>query len=218
MKNKFINASLIAIALTAITFTSFATVIKVDVGLSGQQVQVGFEELSAGLSDTNASTILSNGIGLTLEGFGAAKGFRDRGDVTEVFGDLAEDFFHAADSIKVTLTGLAAGTYIFTSWHHDSDYTQSSANIDVSGNMLASNILATTGKIPSSIGSRNFYFTSTGTGTDIISFIEQNSVRNGVSSVILSGFSVESVPEPAALALMGLGLLGLCLSRRRKIL
>jgi hypothetical protein len=212
MKNKILKSTILGLALSFASLSANATLISVDVGANGQQLQSGFD----GLTDTLTGTF--GAIGVTLTGSGT-EGLRDRGDVTGPLGDLAEDFFFATTSITLTLENLAAGNYSFTSWHHDAQNTQSFLNI-ISSGTSAMNFQATTGFSPSSIASGTVAFTSDGIGSDTIQFTTSSTVRGGASAVILSGFSVESVSvsEPPALAILGLGLAALGFSRRKKVL
>lgn len=208
MRNKFINAVLISLVFAATSLTANATIIRVDIGVQGQDIQSdGFEELN-GFNGT------FSGIDVALSGIGT-KGFRNRNDVTNILGDLTEDFFFATNSITLTFDNLTAGNYSFTSWHHDRDYTQSFLNINSSGTDVL-NFQASTGHNPLSIASGTILFTSDGVGSDTIQFTTSSKVRGGASAVILSGFTVQSVPEPTTLAIFALGIIGLASRRLKK--
>jgi hypothetical protein len=187
---------------------SNAALIFVDVGATGQQLENGF----AGL--TNATSGTFNGVSIAILGDGT-QDFRDRGDVTGLYGDLGEDFFFATTSITLTFANLAAGDYRFTSWHHDAEYEQSFLSINSSGTN-ALNFQPTTGYNPSEITSRTVFFSSNGSNSDIITFTENSEVRGTNSAVILNGFTIAKVPEPSTIVILALGFLGLAARRFKK--
>lgn len=210
---RFLGGLLIAAASTVPSMAS-ATVLKVDVGLVGQDIQSGFVGLSGASTSTSASGTFG-GVGVAIAGLNTA-GFRDRGDLTNALGDLAEDFFFSTTRINLTLTNLAAGNYSLTSWSHDQSFVQSTHKITFNGTDLLSGIVATTGTSPTAIGFGSVSFYSDGMGSDVFSFIETSNAARGDTAVILNGFTLQSVPEPGTVALLGLGLLGLALRRQRQ--
>lgn len=206
MKLRAIKLFFVAIACSIASLSANAAIINVDIGADGQQVQTGYEELTQVFLGT------FDGVSITLSGVGT-QGFRDRGDVNGVLGDLAEDFFFATTSITLVFENLAAGNYSFTSWHHDSDYTQSFLNI-ISSGTSALNFQATTGNNPGSFTSGTAFFSSDGSGTETIQFTTASKVRNNASAIILNGFSVTEVTAPASLSVFLLGFIGMALRRK----
>jgi len=204
-----VGCALIA-TVSALPSISSATLLNVDFGETGQDIQSGFVGLSG-----STSAISATGTGFTIAGTGTSMGFRDRGDVTNAIGNLVEDFYFANSQITLTFSNLTAGNYSLTSWFHDTSYVQSVLKINVNSVDLLTGLSATAGFSPASIGTGTVNFYSDGVGDDVVSFIETSEPRQG-SAVILNGFSLQSVPEPASIALLGLGLVGLAVSRKRK--
>lgn len=128
--------------------------------------------------------------------------------------------------IDITLSGLPAGTYDWTSIHHDTENVFTNFNVYVDGALDGSGYQndSTTGGNPSSgtesPGPANTYDTTfTSTGANVVIRFEPlsgelgNAVHNQLFA--LNGFQLEQVPEPSTGIL---GLLGatLMLRRRRK--
>jgi len=194
--------------------------LKVDIGANGHDVQSGFYSFprgsSAGADDETQRFLSSFGndgtVDVTLTN---ANVFRDRpGDVTHPLGDLTEDFFAHQDNMTLTLSGLSAGEYRITTYHHDV-----TVNHDVIGVRLtdANNTATdlgltvdqTTGTNPADVASLGFAFEADGVNDVAIQFFEVNSL--GTPSIVLNGFDLTSavIPEPATLAVLGLAVAGL---------
>lgn len=108
-----------------------ADVLGVDVGLSGQEVQFGFEEFSASGSGDKSETFtssLGNANSVTLE-FTGTNGWRDRGDTVHPIGDVAEDIVFDSASLPVTISNLKAGTYYVRTYHHDTPHDHGDINL-----------------------------------------------------------------------------------------
>lgn len=215
---RFLGGLLIA-AFSVLPSIGSATLLKVDLGQTGQDVQAGFVDISG--SANTVSVFYFSGIGISISG-DAGSGYRKTGNpgprpqMTGALGDLAEDFFFSNTGIQLKFTGLTAGNYSFTSWSHDSGFIQSTYKIAVNGTDLLSGITATTGASPAVISSSTLSFYSDGVGSDDFLFFETANAQRGDTAVILNGFTLQSVPEPGTVALLGLGLLGLAASRKRK--
>ena len=127
------------------------------------------------------------------------------------FGAWAGD---EANGAVLTLTDLGVGTHTITFivGHSDSgrilnmDYAVAATD-GFSGN-TASNAIAS----GSLHGVYQLVFSTTDASADVV--LTLNSTSGGGGNAWVSGYIVETVPEPGSLALLGLG--GLCLIKRRR--
>jgi PEP-CTERM motif len=166
--------------------------------------------------------------------------WRDRGDSTSTqpLTWLGEDFVkNNGGVIRVTLGGLPAGDYTVTSYHDDPDNTQSN-NIgvfvtdatgsaqqrndfgDASANIPGANTAEQVNNLTTDImnaSAATFNIRSNGTDPVLIVFDGRLSTQVPIDiETPFNGMSIEVVPEPGTLGLLGLGALGL-LARRRRV-
>lgn len=128
--------------------------------------------------------------------------------------------------LDITLGGLPAGVYSWTSIHHDTENVHVNFNVYVDGILDGSGFQnsSSTGGSPANPnltpGPANTYDTSfTSTGADVTIRFEPLSgqIANAVHNQLfaLNGFQLEQIPEPSAglLGIFGLALIGM---RRRR--
>lgn len=220
-----------------------APAVAVDFGDVNQSVQAyhkAFAEGSGGdINFTGPATMsydtpVANGGNLTVtiatdNSATHSLDFRDRGAVTYTDPDLGSIGSLLQDQVKnqngdliLTLTGLAAGQYEMTSWHHDQSggATNNILNILVSdavglGRDVADGLVVSGGSTPALATHATYSIFSN--GVDPITITFHNADTNGDLETPLNGFQIQAIPAPAALP-AGLALLGLAgLRRRRRI-
>ena len=141
---------------------------------------------------------------------------RDRGNPTgSPLAGLLADAFKKNGDITMTLTGLAAGEYEITTYHHDAlDGGDATFDILVDGELKAEDVGVTFGgNLSGGFSSRTFRFTAT--GSDVVFLFD----RQSAGEVFLNGFDLHlipaAIPEPASLALLGLSGVAMLIGRRR---
>jgi hypothetical protein len=183
------------------------------------------------LSSGGAATITINNLDTNGSGVGGID-WRDRGDSSssDPLVLLGEDFVkNNGGIVRLTLSGLAAGTYNATSYHIDPGFTQSQniqvfldegsgfSNTGAVGNSFVSaggvNGL-TTALVQSTAA--NFQFTTDG-NTDVVVVFDGRTDpgvgENGETP--LTGFNFTLIPEPSSAILSLLGGLAFIVRRRR---
>ncbi len=127
--------------------------------------------------------------------------------------DLLRDWYGSipGDTIDMDLT-LSAGQYLLRTYHHDALYYSGQATLtitDADGTSAAGTVAGTTGGSPTAIGMFSTLIRSDGI----------NPVELDYSALTaqfgINGFTLQVVPEPSALLLALVGMLGLLPRRRR---
>jgi MYXO-CTERM domain-containing protein len=237
-----IRITLALIAGLAITASAQAAVVDINLSRSGTPSETGFTNWETG-DNSLPSDLLVGGLTLSVEAAGINAGSTlrsiDRGGNDGYAGSLAsltqtwwgqrQTSTGPGGYITIDISGLAAGDYIFTSWHIDHEdqtgimkiefsdddgasFTDVATNLDLLN--VAGNANAPAENATEPLES-SFNFTST--GADIQIRFTNTSVDGEGSSgafALVNGFSI-AVPEPASAAM---GLLGLTLiaGRRRR--
>lgn len=198
----------------ASTFNAFSSPGSGDAGIGGTSTRTFSTDYAVGGTLTvSAKSETSNNLD-----------FCDRGDVTgSLVGDVIEDQIkNQVGGVELTLTDLAAGTYLMTTWHHDASGGAAGNLIDIlvsdalsSNRLVTDDLLTTGGFAPSAIASATFEIVSDGVNPIVILFDDANAAGNSDRETALNGFQLVLVPEPATAAMLALGIPG-ALARRRR--
>lgn len=120
-------------------------------------------------------------------------------------------------TLVLQFTGLTAGLYDMSSFHHDAgnvlrNFALYVTDVQGTNRQLFANQVPTTGYAINSIANPAYQIQSDGTNPVTLYF----HVRTGTASneIWLNGFTLSIIPEPASMALLGLG--GLLILPRRK--
>lgn len=145
----------------------------------------------------------ATGVESSFDGFVA-----ESGSYFAALGDTTNSFPYG--TISQTLSTTAGQTYNLGYWLASDGATPNYFDASWNGSIISSSALT---NIPSS-GYVHYQFTVTGTGSDTLTFNEQNYHSYlALDNVSLTSSSA-SVPEPGTLALLGLGLAGMAVRRK----
>jgi len=117
------------------TIAPFGDYLKVDIGPSGQRVEPGYQAFTGPAANTNGTAVGPLAVtaidGATINMTVSGVDWRDRGSAPGVsLGRVGEDLVkHNTSTITVTLDGLPAGAYQFTSYHRDPGTDQTPAAV-----------------------------------------------------------------------------------------
>lgn len=228
MKNAVIGSAMAATVLLLSASSAFATAINVQFGAaSASQQQTGAAVIGAAGDYWNYSNVTSatnslvntsqaaTGVSLTFASSGvytaAAGAFAFSGTP---YAKLMQGYLYGAgtSSITLTLKGLASGQGYSLDFYTQGDNNSSgrSSTVTVNG-ITATSTQTNTGTFIQG----NNYLVFSG-AADALGYVSIGvTVKNGEANV--NGFQLVTavVPEPSTLALLGVGLLSICLLNRR---
>jgi PEP-CTERM motif len=118
------------------------------------------------------------------------------------------------DTVTQTVSGLTTGANYTLSWAYSgrSGYGVQQLDVSFGGALLATD----TSNLSAAWTPQTFTITATGS-SEVLSFAAQNVGGSGSGGDEIAGVSlIQAVPEPASLALFGLGAFGLGIIRRQK--
>jgi len=209
---------------------------QIDTGASPNRVQPGFEdfsygpELNVGTYDQAAKlpppTLAKSFGAIDVTVFDpepASNGlfFLDEGTVSGVVGPLADDFLASSGlDLYVALSGLSAGLYGMTTYHHRplgtvvKTFPGITVDTGTGPQAVATDVPVSIGLSPSSVSSATFQFTADGTN-DVVVVIQGEPASFPLP---LNGFSLVQIPEPSSAILLaiGAGLIWVTSRRKRK--
>ncbi len=203
--------------------------LQVDFGAAGQQVHPGFQaftrsgDIDGPVAATFDSVLGTSGqvtVTVDAENTSNTIDFRDRGDSSLVnIGELIDDqIMNQSGGVQLTLSDLAAGEYLMTTWHHDlSGAADGLLDILVSDalgsdRLVADDLAISTGDNPLNLAQASYRLFSDGASPIVIFF---DDAFSGNVRTPLNAFSLVAVPEPGTFALLLLGCLAMLARRTR---
>lgn len=202
-----------------------AQIVQIDVGQTGQSVQSGWTEYSLAAANnvgpfTESFLIGSDSFDITFGTPSESFDITSRNAVsgTAVDDVLSDTFKQTGNDIVLTISGLDAGSYTWTGYHHDSNVStvRDALDITVDGLLVVDDLQQTIGTAPATVATSAFGFTSDGATDIVIRLIDVDTVPT-TSQIYLNGFEIAAViPEPSTYsAMLALFVGALVVIRRR---
>jgi len=214
-----------------------AAIIDVNLTQSGAPSETGFTDWEAADGSTSVTPLTVGTVTLSLvdaNDNGTAGRIRsiDRGgndgyaagfpDLTQTWWGARLGVSNPGGFLTFDVDGLAAGAYTFTGWAVDHEDQTGLFDVEVSTNgglsftPVLTEVDIVDGDVDSFAGAPNPFSFNFTAGADSVRVrvvnVSDGSFANNENFVLLNGFSVAVVPEPASLALFALG--GLCVMSR----
>jgi len=188
--------SLLAAAVFA-ALAAGSTAAKADMIVNG-----GFET-----GDTSGWTISATFTDAAPSGFDGIAAHS--GNFYLALGDDTQSF--PFGTVSQTISDHAGDALLLSYWFSSQDTTPNYFDAEWNGTILSGSALTNVGLS----GWTNYQFLVTATGSDILTFREQNVGNFSALDDVSLNAAQTGVPEPAALSLLGLALTALGLKRRR---